>query len=903
MPKPKPLFSSDVPSPESSPLPFLSKISTTRSSALSANGTPVSKHASSPDSPVPRWASQPPLSQLSDQPIFEDAVTASTRAIPPYPSLKTWFPPRPDRESVASTADSPTLGVGEKVQFRTISQVSAENAPSSLEEAAQTQSNMDILARLTVHQNQMESFGSSFPPDLVIPAIPTIPDSFKGQKAESNLQAFASDTASKELEIPDDHSKGRNGAIKSGLSRQSSVLRPFSFISFEDVPAEQFAIKTPVTPKPSTFEINKMYGQGLRPGKANPPLPPLPLDAEYPQYSAYKLPRTRQSGRRKLATGPASINASRSEPQSPNEEVQGSSAEGFHSRPPARRLHSDTILAPPVQPSQRKESDPAPDRLRTASDVPDNRQIPGSEAKGPKDNSESPPSTRRQRHASLLKGLGIRTTLERPTPAKRSTDAFAGESRSHEPTKIESYQGDQHLPKPLKSRNTGPHERSTSDATPVRSTTLQETTPERGKKRHRFSGLGSLFTKPNPRKSSLLRATAFASSQERQPLQKLDQNASGSQYLGSTHQPHVSNNQQSHDMSSRSRTQQSIHPSERTFSDLRKPDEAPSALKGSATQASPPRKGVPLRVVPPNRQNAPPAHGHPSLSSSVPTSTGLKPEPIVTTHPALRTRNNTTTSISNDDDTTYDDTRPPTPPPKDEIRPAPRTTSLARKPGRTSKMPSSPHMLKEGSSPNSQGERPKSLLSAFPTPPSSRSRSSPSQSRSGDRLTRAATQANESPSRRRKHHKSLPLASTQPATDGLGVQGAMKPSLQAPTGPTVEEPGPELVQTPATAASGARPRTPDAIKGASPPPAYDALGEDEKDAEGERHNEDEPTTPKASASTNDGSTTPKAAQPTSEPAANHGKTEGDSDDEEIVMTSTSGPLDEWHPAIGAWDGD
>ena len=907
-------------SPESATRPPLSKVSTSRSVALSTAGAPPPRsNPSSPSSPAAPTA-KPESQKLQSEhaPSKGDGpavATATTVAVQPPPApLRTWYPPRPSRESAASDADSPTLGLDDKVQFRTISQVSAEKPPSSLEEAAQGQSNLDTVARLTVHQNQMESFGASFPPDFVMPAVPTIPAEYQqsngvpnGAKApverdtrtptqadynarsdaagssaqgaqdgapRSGPHVFPPRTVSRKppqvdlrglgLNLPGERiqnsklapGKGPNGALT------NSEVRPFSFIQFDDVQSEQFAIQTPITPKASNFELNKMHGHGLRPGRPGPVEQSEDLNAEETPLEPSKI---RPSGRRK----PSSSSRSRDH-SAASLHRKGSEAEtGI--RDVANKTH------PFQRPYGKKASRSSLDQRPSIDESPELSPAPTTRAgTSPMHHQESPAGNRRQRHHSLLKGLGIKTSPQSFRPQLRAHLKLdeTGEPPPRAP--LEPKDGNQSVLGPTKTRNVADHARSVS-ANMLNHSASMGQQQDKGKKR-RFSSLGSFFMKPSPRKTSLAKSNLGPPPQEGQVAESRDQAAPGPPAAASAFQRQFQN----HAPPSSHRSGPS-------------PGYSPEPPSGVRTDSGPP--AATASHATPRTTTAQPAQPHigtPDPASTVPhPGADAKPHTLVNVHPAFRPDTGSSTAAAKHE--LYSDDHPPPPPPKDEKhrrspsvgaaghqrQPSGGASTHQRQPSggaathRRQASASSPQRAKtQPTTPSPQRERRHSLLSAFPTPPSAAAGHSPTRAAgpepAGEAMNGEKAAEAGSPERRRQHHRSLPP---------LNAIGKSKPPAARPL---------------AAHAEAATPVDQDKKSEGLPPRADGAL----------TTNGTHVASPAAE----------RAAAPPTPAARAEDKAETDTlkesvrapppdDDEEIVMSSTSYPGQEWQPTIGAWEGD
>ena len=923
-------------SPESATRPPLSKVSTSRSIALSAAGLPPSKsNPSSPSSPAASTTKHEPQPSQSENPAStSDApavpAAAPTANQPPPPPLKTWYPPRPSRASAASDADSPTLGLGDKVQFRTISQVSAEKPPSSLEEAAQGQSHLDTVARLTVHQNQMESFGASFPPDLVMPAVPTIPAEYqKGNglpkhaslsaerdtktptQADYNARAsaagnsthtgkdnvtrsgphvFPSRTVSRKPPKSDLRAIGpnlpgngaRNSQLAPGRGRNGALnnheSRPFSFIQFDDVHSEQFAIQTPVTPKASNFELNKMYGQGLRPSRPGPPTQPVDMNV---QETASGPPKTRPSGRRKPSSSSRSRDNSASSLHRKGSETetplrQAAPSNRFHSPENHRLINADN--SPPSQrPQGRKGSRRSFEQHPSIKESPEISAAPLTRAgTSPMHHQESPVGNKRQRHHSLLKGLGIRTSPESFRTQMRAQPKLEETTESQQRAPLEPKDSNQSVLTPAKTKSVADHGRSVS-ANILNHAAAAGQPPEKGKRR-RFSSLGSLFMKPSPRKSSLMKSNLGPPPQEQQAMVPRDEDVSEPLAAASAYQVHFQK-----------------HPPPTSHHGAPSPGHSPKPPPGTHTDDKQPpatesRSTPPAAVAKPFQPQKEVAD--PSSATPHP---GANPKqlPLVNVHPAFRP--DTSSSTADAKEEIYDDNNPPPPPPKDakhQRQPSAGTPGHQRQPsgstpthqrqlsGSTPKhqrqpsAPGPPRAKTQPTTPSPQRERPRSLLSAFPTPPSAKSGSSPTRAsgreQAGGKSDEGSGTGVGSPERRRQHHQSLPP---------LNVIGKSK----AVTTRTMATHAEEATPTDEKKNSEVRP------PGDDNAPKANGVHVESKAPE------DEPETPKPAKAANETTKT--------DPPEERAKAPPVDDDEEIVMSSTSYPGQEWQPTIGAWEGD
>ena len=851
-------------------------------------------------SPGPDHPSEPPLPNPPAQ--SNDSQISAPTSSPPRPNVKTWYPPRPSRQSAASDADSPTLGLGDPVHFRTISQVSQGASAGG---ATEQQSRLDVLARLTVHQNEMGSFGASFPPDLVAPAMPAIPAEYatgKGPSAASGLldgvgssnlvgarpDGFPPRTVSRKRVLPD--LRGQQLAAQKSklqLDPAGSDLRPFSFITFDEVPSDRFAIRAPVTPKASNFELNKAHGQGLRPsrsGASRPALPPKD-DAAGSSDAITPLPPTAASGRRK----PGSVSRSR-ETSTSREQRQISDANTewprANSSAQLRTLDerdSKRMTPHPRAAKGRHRSQHSSDMLNRTDESPGTRKSPGSGGKArPPGTGGSPPSAR-LRHRSLLKGLGIATTPEKRMSEQQTSPQQGGVDELAENRRPEAAPSQEAGPKPVKSRSMALHTRSVSAALPPRSSTSANAQAQ-GKAR-RFSGLGSIFGKPKagPRKSSFIKPAFESSPREEALLQEREE-------------------QQPERAASPPATQHKQ-------GGPKQPSPSPprDAHRGPQLRLFPPRhdshgpQATTMRQ-PRHSPHASDPQAAPSAQQRQTTAPSNEPPSFADTHPAFRPRPEdaaTSTVIPSSQpprvDTSDDDDVPPPPPPKDDKPPHTRKRSgPSSQAGAPPRSPSSASPPQASPPPNAQAERrrPQSLLSTFPSPPSGRphARHGPSQSADGrpsagtPREAGAVRTTTDGSPLPRQAHRSLP-----PARKGVG-SGSPRGNA------TNEESAGARKGHRATRSEGAAV----ALTG----------GAHERGAAGQAPEEglEAPKPLQADTEVDDDSTADDKDKTTNDEKRKNdvdGDKKADDDakdnDDEIVMSSTSYPGQEWQPAISAWD--
>ena len=163
------------------------------------------------------------------------------------------------------------------------------------------------------------------------------------------------------------------------------------------------------------------------------------------------------------------------------------------SRAPERGGRQDTKVTPPSDKSKgRKSSQRSSDRTQGISESPEMRAAAGPDARAaPSRQGDSPTASRRQRHQSLLKGLGISTTPDKPAAEKRTPPRQDGAVKFSENLFFGNLSGKQDTQKPKKTNSMASHARSSSAAFPLRSATTAEP-QDKGKKR-RFSGLGVII--------------------------------------------------------------------------------------------------------------------------------------------------------------------------------------------------------------------------------------------------------------------------------------------------------------------------------------------------------------------------------------------------------------------------
>ena len=181
-------------------------------------------------------------------------------------------------------ADSPTLGTTPQVNLTAIAQSSAPFDAGPVPK--QSRSMQEAQSRLTVHQNQMTSFGESFPADLVIPPqfqkktndaaagdrTPTqadFPPPWTTKDDVSHGQYTPNAAQPSSSSIPQGHSspvadRSKLGTPISDLNRTmteegasleqrpSGSTRHFSFIEFGAVPSDELSLQSPMTPLEET---------------------------------------------------------------------------------------------------------------------------------------------------------------------------------------------------------------------------------------------------------------------------------------------------------------------------------------------------------------------------------------------------------------------------------------------------------------------------------------------------------------------------------------------------------------------------------------------------------------------------------------------------------------------------
>lgn len=200
------------------------------------------------------------------------ASTPKPEPIKVMPKLD--FPSMPVSPQTVKQVDSPTLGVDgaetPKASDATpISPISArtsfENRRASLKQKRASmdhRSSLDqrvisaeLQARLTVHEKQMRSFGEEFPADLIIPAeyLPKLPTNPRRDitptqadfPAKKSLWLDTSQTTSYDAPVSPDY------AVKPSEEKpEDKHLSSLSFIRFGDAPSD-LVLQTPITPAQS----------------------------------------------------------------------------------------------------------------------------------------------------------------------------------------------------------------------------------------------------------------------------------------------------------------------------------------------------------------------------------------------------------------------------------------------------------------------------------------------------------------------------------------------------------------------------------------------------------------------------------------------------------------------------
>ena len=491
----------------------------------------------SPSTSVP----DPPAPEPQPQHQPQSPPTSPNEAVE-SPSVSSIHPSSVDAQSVSPfeyDGDSPTLGSNAQIRFK-MAQVTEGDSQSPKTDNHQPP---QIPTRLTVHQNQMESFESSFPADLVVPSqyktsnysskalgevdnskthTPTqadFPPRVTSRKPPPGAIKVVTGTVDASSSAQPDNScpgskdfgsayaatfrqrtkpKGtENGKTRTNgnISVESSEVpssrldiskidpdtfpRPFSFIHFADIPSDQLAIKTPVTPKGFKFRHNRIvsdqsYFQS-----------PVGQDTE----PDWEIPKKRPSGKRKPGSFPLT------RPEGPSRNASSDSGR-ISQRSSSLRSHGSRRIgnaegqrdsSPPADSQRRRwRSRPLSDALDgiDESPRPDSSTIPGLIARQRTNEPASPTRARKQKRGSLMNNFGSHPTVEEaPQENPPHIPVATSQSEPPQPQRPTPTRTD-----PVK------HQRSKSKTLLLRPTSSSakpeeaSAAPEKAKKK-RFSGL------------------------------------------------------------------------------------------------------------------------------------------------------------------------------------------------------------------------------------------------------------------------------------------------------------------------------------------------------------------------------------------------------------------------------
>ena len=183
------------------------------------------------------------------------------------------LPSMPVSPQTVKHVDSPTLGVESetpKASGTPISPISArtsfENRRASLKQKRASmdhRSSLDqrvmsaeLQARLTVHEKQMRSFGEEFPADLIIPAeyLPKLPTNPKRDVTPTQADFPAKKTLWLDTSQPTSYDAPVSPDYAVKEEKPDKHLSSLSFIRFEDAPGD-LALKTPETPSDSLSHV------------------------------------------------------------------------------------------------------------------------------------------------------------------------------------------------------------------------------------------------------------------------------------------------------------------------------------------------------------------------------------------------------------------------------------------------------------------------------------------------------------------------------------------------------------------------------------------------------------------------------------------------------------------------
>ena len=487
---------------------------------------PPSQTPSSQPLSVPRNTTEPP--SIDSQP----PSVVSEPPLPPSDSVdaaSSGVKNAPDPETPRASYDTPVSPVSARASF--------ENRRASLQQKRDKRVSMDnhapltseFQSRLTVHQNQMQPFEESFPPDLIIPAeyrnLPAYPNDPKRNVTNEETPTQADFPA----ETPIKSSSGAGPADGLVLdtdvgSRQNSYNVPaspdydvettqpaqgtvetsaegvrgqrsssLSFIRFADVQPEGFVLKAPITPHNAKFshESQSTFDQTAfdSPERnlshmVSAESARRPSLAE-PRRSSISATSRREGSRRRSRSATSSLRRALTRDHSKQSEAEPLDSptipvDTFRVREPHDQKKPPAISLFP----KTKETNPPQQLVGLPKQPPVDQDVSVTQSIAV-DTSQTKTSRKKQR-SSLLGNLGIKG-LESSPKSRSTLHKRAGTDlpRWNAPDVSAEQKLVDQKPQPESLQ---------------RSATVAQTPPEQGKRKGRFSSFSSLLNRASPRR-------------------------------------------------------------------------------------------------------------------------------------------------------------------------------------------------------------------------------------------------------------------------------------------------------------------------------------------------------------------------------------------------------------------